>query len=336
MIMKKTLNLMLVMAALFISASCQKEVTQFDERKADALVTFSVNLPDELGTKAISDGFTATDLLYEVYYTDVANGNAEVLIEKNNKTLVNRQTTIDFNLVRGLEYTFIFWAQAPDAPYGTENLRSINMNYDKDGSTAAGNMENRDAFYEFKTMTISDTDSENVVNLTLKRPFGQLNLLSSDLTKGLTINGESVSTIVVKTTRVYVTGLATVFYPKERIGDNTAEVTFEANGNVDQNNDGITDTFTIGTDNYSWISMNYLLIPNGSNNKVNVRASFDLSVTDQNNVAFSVNPSPVELNNVPISPNYRTNITGDLFTEAGAFNITVDPAFAGANTETVE
>ncbi len=73
MIMKKTLNLMLVMAALFISASCQKEVTQFDESKADALVTFSVNLPDELGTKAISDGFTATDLLYEVYYLSFAS-----------------------------------------------------------------------------------------------------------------------------------------------------------------------------------------------------------------------------------------------------------------------
>ena len=331
--MKKTLNLMLAMSALFISASCQKEVSQFDVSKADALVTFSVNLPAELNTKAISDGNTATDLLYEVYYTDVANGNVQVLIEKNNKTLVYRQTTIDFNLVRGLEYTFIFWAQAPDAPYGTENLRTINMNY---GSTADGNKENRDAFYEWKTMTISDTDSENIVNLTLKRPFGQLNLLSSDLTKGLTINEESVSNIVVNTTSVYVTGLATVFNTLNRVGENTAEVTFTANGNVDQNNDGITDTFTIGTDNYSWISMNYLLIPDATNNKVNVTASFNLTVTDQNSATFTVNPSPVVLNNVPISQNYRTNITGDLFTEAGEFNITLDHVFAGANTETVE
>lgn len=335
MIMKKTLNLMLVMAALFISASCQKEVTQFDESKADALITFSVNLPDELGTKAISDGFTATDLQYEVYYTDVANGNAQVLIEKNNKTLVNRQTIIDFNLVRGLEYTFIFWAQAPDAPYGTEDLRTINMNY---GSTAEGNKENRDAFYEWKTMTISDNDSENVVNLTLKRPFGQLNLLSSDLTSGLSINGETVSSIVVNTTKVFVTGLATVFNTIERLGENTAEVTFAANGNVDDNNDGNTDTFTIGTDTYSWISMNYLLIPAATNNKVNVTASFNLTVTDQNSVTFTVNPSPVVLNNVPISQNYRTNITGDLFTEAGAFNITLDPAYytPDDNSVTVE
>ena len=51
--MKKTFKLMVIMVSLFMAASCQKSISAFDESMTDARITFRVDLPEEIKTKAI-------------------------------------------------------------------------------------------------------------------------------------------------------------------------------------------------------------------------------------------------------------------------------------------
>ena len=314
--MKKTINLMLAMAALFLSASCQKDVLTHDPDKADAVVTFNVNVPEGIQTKAISDGTGATVLYYEVW-------NGTNIVADATAEIVNYQAVIDFKLVRGLQYTFIFWAQHQFAPYTVTDLKAIKMNY-LNNTTGIGNDEKRDAFYGvIENLMISDDIAAQSV--TLKRPFAQLNFGASDMF----IEIEGVKTpITVTKTSINVKNLSTTFNPlTPSLGDNNAEATFNANEII------TTEDLKVNSDTYKYISMNYLLF-SGEDNTVDVTADFDISINET-----ALEPASLSFDNLPVKRNYRTNIIGNLFTEESSVAILLDPDYeAGTdiNNENVE
>ena len=302
--MKKTINLMLAMAALFLSASCQKEALTHDLDKADAVVTFNVNIPEGIQTKAISDGTGATVLYYEVW-----NGNN--IVADATADIVNYQAVIDFKLVRGQKYTFIFWAQHQNAPYTVTDLTAIKMNY-LNNSTGEGNDETRDAFFGvIEDLMISDDIAAQQV--TLKGPFAQLNFGASDMF----IEVAGVQTpITVTSTSINVKNLSTTFNPlKPSLGDNNAEATFNANGII------TSEDLTVNSDTYEYISMNYLLF-SGEDNTVDVTADFDISIN-----GTALEPASLSFDNLPVNRNYRTNIIGNLFTEESSVAILLDPDY---------
>ena len=73
-------------------------------------------------------------------------------------------------LVKGQTYQFVFWAQKSGAGhYDTSNMKAISVDYNN-----ISNDESRDAFYTFVGKTkVTGPFSQDV---TLKRPFAQLNL----------------------------------------------------------------------------------------------------------------------------------------------------------------
>ena len=321
--MKKTINLMLAMAALFLSASCQKEALTHDLDKADAVVTFNVNIPEGIQTKAISDGTTAKNLSYEVWY-------GEELIEKSYKEikLVGLKATLEFRVVRGLEYTFVFWADSETSPYTWHNLKSINMEY---GSANNGNSEDRDAFFgNIKISLPDDADANNNnYTVTLTRPFAQLNFVSTDYTNGMTINGTTISTIELVNSTINLNKVAQTFDASNGETDTVGSTAqFTANSLVNQ-------TFDDGTKG-TWISMNYILPIKGTDT-IGVTADFTLNIKTEDNETLSVNPTTLKFNTgVPVKTNFRTNIIGNLFTEGGAITVNVDPALLGDNNVTVD
>ena len=93
-------------------ASCNKENLETSvQGGAEVMVSFSATLPNNVATKAYSDGQTARKLSYYVYDEDNASTNIAAL---NGTATFNDEltTTVTLNLVAGKQYSIVFWADA--------------------------------------------------------------------------------------------------------------------------------------------------------------------------------------------------------------------------------
>lgn len=299
--MKKIFSIFAASLMLF-AASCSTE--KLDEPTGDGNVTFTVQLPGGLQSRAEmanGNGLAATKLHYWVYETGQTTPLAAGLVNGEPKTadFTNLQATAELQLVTGKQYDVVFWAQAPDAPYTFDlNARTVAMNY----TAANANDEKRDAFFKVETITVTGSMTQNV---TLTRPFAQLNFATSDMAAA-----QSAGFILDKTA-VKVTSIKPTF---QLIGNGTAigddtDVTFAATEIPEGD-------LTIQNEAYKCISMNYLLVE-GENTLVNCTLTKNADVQSYD----------LEVSNVPVKRNYRTNIYGALLTSTTNFNVEISPAF---------
>ena len=218
--MKKIFSIFAASLMLF-AASCSTE--KLDEPTGDGNVTFTVQLPGGLQSRAEmtnGNGQAATKLHYWVYEAGQTTPLAAGLVNGKPKTayFTDLQATAELQLVTGKQYDVVFWAQAPDAPYTFDlNARTVAMNY----TDANANDEKRDAFFKVETITVTGQMTQNV---TLTRPFAQLNFATSDMAAA-----QSAGFILDKTA-VKVTSIKPTFQligNGSAIGDDT-DVTFAA------------------------------------------------------------------------------------------------------------
>ena len=204
--MKKIFSIFAASLMLF-AASCSTE--KLAEPTGDGNVTFTVQLPGGLQSRAfLGDGTTATKLYVAAYEANqiaplaVANG------EQSIADMSSLKATVSLQLVTGKTYDLVFWAQAADAPYAFNPTgRTVDMNY----SGAAANAENRDAFFHIENgLTVTGPMEKDI---TLKRPFAQLNFVTADYqaSKGAGIDATTTSVKVknLKPTLSLVDGKAT-------------------------------------------------------------------------------------------------------------------------------
>ena len=153
---------------MMFAASCeQQELTP--NLGNEATVSFNVATP-EIAVKSYSDGRTATRLQYAVY--DAAGRELTDLTVTN--ATIDRSATVELQLTTGNTYSVIFWAAAQDAPYAVNfATKTMTVNYEN----AVSNAENRDAFYAYRTFTVTGAQTETIE---LKRPFAQLNIGTAD------------------------------------------------------------------------------------------------------------------------------------------------------------
>ena len=287
---------------MLFAASCSTE--KFDEPKGDGNVTFTVQLPGGLQSRALGDGTTATKLYVAAYETgttaplSVAPGTTPV-------DMSNLTATVTLQLVTGKTYDLVFWAQADVAPYTfTPNGRTVAMNY----GTAA-NAENRDAFFHIENgLNITGPMEKDI---TLKRPFAQLNFVTADYNAAVASGIEATTTSVkvknLKPTLSLVDGKAT---------GTAAEVTFTTAARP-------TETMTINGNTYDYLAMNYLLIDDTRDVVECEMTAYDAANASDTRV--------LAVSNVPVQRNYRTNIYGNLLTSTTTYNVTIAPAFDGDN-----
>lgn len=305
--MKKIMSFVLASAALALAASCQKEVNPYDLSNADTPVTVTVQLPDGINTKAYGDGTTVDKVYFEIW-----SKGFETKIAELTTSIGDSGATFNFQLVRGAIYSFVFWAvNGANEVYQWSALSNINIEYNKlnadSAGNPAGNQESMDAFYgNYTTEAIKGNES---LSVTLKRPFGQLNFGTDDM------SASSVGQITVNSTKIQVSGLAKTFDATKGIGGGSQDITFVSNVLPTETH------ITVGNVSYTYLSMNYLL-PSGSTGATPaVKADFNITYgTETKDVTH-------EFAAVPIKANYRTNIVGSLFTATGTVTTTIDPAF---------
>lgn len=305
----------LALAASLAAVSCQEMGVY--ENNNEANVTIKVGFPE---TKAISDGLTATTLIYEVYHVGGTDASpVYTLVTDETATLTNKTTSLNFTLMRDNKYVALFWAQSPNAPYVTDNLRAVDMNYADDPTVPNGNNEHRDAFCAAKEFTVSDTDANNNLTCKLYRPFSQLNFVATDYEQR---DADNITSLALTSSVVTISHLSPSYDVLTGIAapapTNPGDHVFDANAVIEQEFD--TDT------KKTWISMNYVLLPDGAST-IEVEAEFVVNATynTNNTIIHTINFPKTGVN---AGKNYRTNIVGELFTEGGKVDITVDPAYS--------
>lgn len=316
--MKKIFTIAAAAAMIFGAASCQKEI--LDGKKGDATVTFNVQIPEEVVTRAeMSDGSTVDQLVYEVYV-----GN-DVMYEGTVPPTAtgSGQFSLELNLVTGMTYDLLFWAQNSSVGcYNTDNLKNVSVNY-----TGTANDEKRDAFYGarlgFEATGIATSETIN-----LYRPFAQINFGSAPT------DWEKAQPFIAKgglKSQVYMTGVPTRFnvYEGDVVKNSNTDVTFTYDlcpaSETAYSNDFL--TYKDANDlskvyQYGWVAMNYVLAPKSESAMNEVKASFVHDKNDENSALVK------QVFNVPFKQNYRTNILGEIFTGGNKFTVVIVPGFA--------
>lgn len=296
--MKRYLINLLVMTAAVIAVSCTK-VDNPAFAGMDAEVAFSIST-SEISTRAYGDGTSATSLYYGVYTVDEQNTFTlvEDLSKTNESVSINGQANINIKLVNGRKYSVVFFAKAASGSVCSVDWSTLKMTY----SPTTANQESYDAFYAYvEPFEVTGAIQKNV---SLKRPFAQLNIGTSDdyavSDIAVTISSSN-NTLDLKSGEVSYTGEA------EATG-----ITYAKNGTPTNE--------TFPKDGYKYLSMNYILV--GAEPEV---ADITMSVNDGTYTR--------EFKNVPLRRNYRTNIYGPLFTVNGDFGLDIENGFESPDNE---
>ena len=292
-----------IAAAALLVTSCNDEMDNGLKTGDDGTVTFTAQLPSEMGTRAFADGLTAKHLQYAVYEA----GQSTPLKVFGDETTVmgeaemnNLKQTVSLKLTTGKTYDVIFWADATtDSPY-TFNPASQEVSVDY--SKVNNNSDNCDAFFKKETITVSGNQS---VDVKLTRPFAQVNIGTDDF------DAAKASGLEVTQTEVVAKAFATLNLATGEVADE-ADRTFTMKA-IPTASDG---EFPVAG-GYKYLSMDYQLV------------GADKATVD---VAFNYGgPQNRTFTNVPVQRNYRTNIYGSLLTNTTDFNVVIEPAFATTN-----
>lgn len=290
--MMKKLFLLAAGLALILTA-CQKD-EGFDPVGMD-YQTITVTLPQPMQTRATADDFGDGSLvdrcLLQVYRNNQPYGEQQVA------TVTGKKATFTLRLVAQQAYDFVFWADCSTGDhYATEDLTDITVKGDYTG--------NNDAFDAFTgTLLNYEVAGAFQENITLRRPFGQLNVKTLDIASipdaALKPTQVKVAFRAVPTSYNAYTGL---------VGEQTSAVEYTSDV-LSENGD---------------LTVDYFWAP------VEEAALADFAITFYNG-ANEISTKE-NFNNIPIRRNYRTNVSGNLLTKQGSFSVTIDPVFEGEYT----
>lgn len=323
--MKRCFYSMMAAMALLLLSACSSDDELSQGNGNEALVSFNVELSGGMQNKAISDGTTAKNLTVHVF-----DENGTYLSEFDKTVELNeKKKSVSINLVKGKTYSFLFWASVnkENSPYsfGVDG-KTITVDY----NDAKANDESRDAFLGVvKNKAVEASFEENV---TLKRPFAQINFLTDDIAdagkNGLTIDENTHSSITLSK-------VATTLNPfTNTVGGFTeAEVIFGEAAIP-----ALSETVTMGSapdaKTYNYLGTAYFLVPAEGENP---NAGKDQAMLNSATLKIKdINGEGLKVENVPVQWNYRTNIYGSLLTATGNFNVTIVPDYDGSHNQEVK
>ena len=323
--MKRCFYSMMAAMALLLLSACSSDDELSQGNGNEALVSFNVELSGGMQNKAISDGTTAKNLTVHVF-----DENGTYLSELDKTVELNeKKKSVSINLVKGKTYSFLFWASVnkENSPYsfGVDG-KTITVDY----NDAKANDESRDAFLGVvKNKAVEASFEENV---TLKRPFAQINFLTDDIAdagkNGLTIDENTHSSITLSK-------VATTLNPfTNTVGGFTeAEVIFGEAAIP-----ALSETVTMGSapdaKTYNYLGTAYFLVPAEGENP---NAGTDQAMLNSATLKIKdINGEGLKVENVPVQWNYRTNIYGSLLTATGNFNVTIVPDYDGSHNQEVK
>ena len=292
--MKKFLYSAAALALAFFAASCQQE--NLEPVVSGNTVTYTVEVPGALATRALGDETTAVDkVYYEVYRAlEVTDLDAKPVYE-GNEPVSGGKASFELEFVKDQEFVVLFWAQDADLTmFDITDLRKVTLT-----TPGASNNENAQVFAG--SNEVADCVPANGGKVTLIRPISQLNIFTTKESLQFGTKSITLSESTVKVSGLYTTYNVATGEPV--ITEVTADFTY-----------GLADVpATEDTDPYAYVAMNYVAFAQNASSTVDVDFTIKTSEGD----------IPHSVPNVPLKPNYRTNIIGNLLTEAADYNVTL-------------
>ena len=322
----------LALVALVLGVvSCQTEPEGLDVNVGgEQLVTINVAVP-ETETRAgygdsalgvfnngVLDGDATMRYILQVYYKTEENGEAkytasqERLVEYSD----GRSVAFDVRLVPQRDYQFVVWADV--VVNGEQDIDNHYVTKDANGVSTLNNItlngewnamdESRDAFTA--TELIENYSGASNINITLKRPFAKLRVVTTDM-KALNNLGIVPTTATVEYTETHYNAFNALY------GKAINE----------------TKTRSIKHENYTIASYGED-VANGADMTLfsdyffaedNV-TKFEFKVYDQNGDLINENTFNTD---IYVKRNYLTTIKGTILTDDKNFDVTIDDAFAG-------
>ncbi len=298
--MKKYFLSIVALAGMLFATSCQESLV---EPQMEGPTTFTVQLPEGMGTKAIGDASNVNKLFVEVY----SNGTS---IFKKSQEITNGSTTVSLDLIKGQEYQIVFWAQKDNSyitDFTTQGLAEISI------PTGFHNNESGAAFYAYETFKIDG----NAKTVTLRRPFAQLNLGTTALSLDTDASSSDVQLLSSSVTLATATKFSTIFGAGINVDTRTYTASISSFGD---------EKLTLANgDEYVYVSMDFLPVVYG-------RDVVELGVVIETNLGTITH----NFTNVPIQKNYRTNIVGNLISSKTDFVVEVEDEWAGEENYNAE
>ena len=290
--MKKFIFSLSALAALLLAGSCQRE--NLEPAQQGGTVTYTVQVPGDLATKASSERF---ELIYEVY-----RDNNTLIYESVEPILFDQNGKVELSLefVKDQNFTVLFWAQKEGSEvYNVDNLQAVTLNT---------GLKSNDGMAEVfaGTDSVANCESDLGGNVVLVRPVAQLNIATT--AAGLQLG--TTATVTPKQSMVIVDGLYDTYNVATGNAGTKASRTYAGPTDDTQNVPG-----TDFKNGYKLMATNYLgFIPQAGDN---VEVTFTIYTENDGNIEHTVS-------NVPVKANYQTNILGNLISAAADYKVTLE------------
>ena len=326
----KNLLLTLAAAALLLLTSCQHNEHPMGLPSGEEVsVSISAVLPGDGGAVVKSNavpgnGSEVNRCILEVYL--IGDNDAASLYGKREIVEVTglKASFDDLNLITGQKYRFVLWADhvedglAADNFYDTNaegvGLKKVTI---KDVTAYAGNDDRRDAFFYSSPEDVTVTGPADYT-LDLKRPFGQLNIITTDYGLIPEDHNGLLPAKVQLTYKNIPTGINLLTGELLTTDTDGSVTTQEVAGTAVD----IAGPAVEGNDDAKQLSFDYILAPATGQHVINeLKMSFlksDGSATGITDYTFK---------SLPVQRNYRTNVSGALLTDRAGLSIEVKPDF---------
>lgn len=311
--MKKNLFLsMLAMSGMLFATSCSQDELVNESAGDFVSATFNIGTANGIGSRAtIGNGTKADKVVCAVF--DAKGEEMDDL--RQTLSITDKKAKYSIRLAKGQDYRVAFFAyNEAAAAYDVTDMKNIAVK-----ANQKSNVEDRDAFTAY--VDVAATVNAIEKDVTLKRPFAQLNLgVDATEWKDAVKAGVTVTKSYIKVSNVYNAFSA---YDNAVVG-NEGEMEFAMNKipteqlEVDLDRD---DTIEEG-EYFEYLALNYLLVGDNGAEKSLTDVEFVWETED----GKTNNPTSSFIN-IPVQRNYRTNIIGKLLTSPADFNIVIDEGF---------
>lgn len=285
----------------------------------ETTVTFTAQLPYAMPTRAgelAGSGNQATKVHVLVY---PQGSNVAVIDKYQEITDGSKKINVPLTLANGQTYDVVFWADAfgesANSPYSITDGK-LTVTY----ANMTPNDDVDDAFYGKTSFKAAPGQNTQTVNLF--RPFAKLNLGTDDM-------GVPAVEKHYGTTKLFTSVEATVYTDFDLVSG-TVDPTKSTTHTFTDDARKITFEYPVGT-THKYTNMAYVLVGNDTPlSKVTFKSYTGIT-------ADALTPvHTVEVKDVPLKPNFRTNIYGSLLTSTTNFKVEIDSEFGGVNNYPVQ
>lgn len=313
--MKK--HLFIALAAVLALAACNKTASV---ETAGETVDVHYTLNASSLSKAATDGDGAAANVNR-YICEVYTAGNLYIRKVNTVTPGTLQTTFDFKLVKGQTYDFLFWADcgnadASDLYYNTTSLKNVQVLTAQVSCTDA-----RDAFFGKDQISLGETPITKPVNL--KRPFAQLNIITTDIAD--IYASEIPASFLPDAITLTYQGYTGFDVSTGEVVGSKVEISHTCTPYASlANTPGVT----------AWtLTMDYILTTVATeSSEISVRDVVDLNWV----VKHGTNQiTSIDFTSMPLKRNYRTNITGAMLTNTATYNVEILPGWTGELNPTI-